>query len=172
VLFGDVNPGGKLPFTIPTSAGSCPVYYSKLSQGKVKGYAFETPGELLPFGFGLSYTTFDFAEARLEASEVPVGKRVRVEVDVTNTGKVAGDEVVQLYVKDLVASVARPARLLRAFERITLEPGQTKTARFELGDEAFRFTDVNLDEVVEPGAFEIGLGPNSRDLKTVELTLT
>ncbi len=130
VLFGDVNPGGKLPITIPRSVGHVPAYYNHKPSAR-RGYLFESVDPLFPFGFGLSYTTFSMANLRLERSEIGTGESTRVFVDVTNTGNVAGDEVVQLYIRDVVSSVTRPVKELKGFQRISLAPGETRTVTFD-----------------------------------------
>jgi beta-glucosidase len=137
----------------------------------LRGYAFDTVEPLYPFGFGLSYSTFEISEPQLSKNEIPVDGSVTVSVDVTNTSNREGDEVVQLYLRDSVSAVSRPVKELRGFERVTLKPGETRTVRFDLGRDDFQYFGPNLERVVEPGAFEIMVGPNSVDLKSVTLTL-
>jgi beta-glucosidase len=169
-LFGRVNPGAKLPVTVVREVGQVPLYYNaKPSTGR--GYLFADSAPLFPFGHGLSYTRFTISPPRLSAPRIGIAGSVTVEVDVANVGAVAGDEVVQLYVHDRVASVARPIRELKGFERITLAPGETRTVRFTLGSDAFRFVGVDMREVVEPGLFDIAVGPNSVDLQTAVLEI-
>ncbi|PAX06737.1 glycoside hydrolase family 3 N-terminal domain-containing protein [Sphingomonas lenta] len=169
-LFGDVNPGAKLPVTVARHAGQLPLYYnSKPSVGR--GYLFDTTAPLFPFGHGLSYTTFRLGPPRLSAPRIGVAGEVTVEVDVRNTGTRKGDEVVQLYVRDQVSSVTRPLKELKGFERVTLAPGEARTVRFTLGPSAFAMWDVDMREVVEPGRFDIMTGPNSADLQTVTLEI-
>ncbi len=125
VLFGDVNPSGKLPITIPRSVGQLPMYYNYRPSAR-RGYLFDEVSPLYPFGFGLSYTTFKFGPPRLEQSTIGRDEKTRVLVDVTNTGQRAGDEIVQLYIRDLVSSATRPVKELKGFQRITLQPGETR----------------------------------------------
>jgi beta-glucosidase len=168
VLFGDYNPGGKLPITVPRSVGQLPAYYNHKPSAK-RGYLFASKEPLFAFGHGLSYTAFKYDKLRLSQPTIGTSGRTTVSVDVTNTGKLAGDEVVQLYMRDLVSSATRPVKELRGFERIHLEPGQTKTIEFALGPEALAFWNEDMKRVVEPGAFDIMVGPNSVDLTTVRL---
>lgn len=170
VLFGDVNPGGKLPMTIPRSVGQLPMYYNAKPSAR-RGYLFETTEPLWPFGYGLSYTTFEISEPRLSADEIGPDGRVTVRVDVKNTGEYEGDEVVQLYLRDKVSSVTRPNKELKAFQRVTLAPGAMTTVEFEIGPEHLRFYNRAMERIVEPGDFEIMIGPNSVDLKSVTLSV-
>jgi beta-glucosidase len=162
VLFGDVNPGGKLPITIPRSAGHLPAYYNHKPAAR-RGYLFDDVSPLYPFGFGLSYTTFRFSEPRLEKRAIKRDESTVVRIDVTNTGPVKGDEVVQMYVRDKVSSVTRPVKEMKGFGRISLEPGQTETVVFEITPEHLAFYDINMRYVVEPGEFEVMVGNSSRD---------
>jgi beta-glucosidase len=169
-LFGRINPGAKLPVTVVRDVGQVPMYYNaKPSTGR--GYLFADTAPLFPFGHGLSYTRFTISPPRLSSPRIGVAGSVQVEVDVRNVGERAGDEVVQLYVHDRVASVARPLRELKGFERVTLAPGETRTLRFTLGAEAFRFIDVDMRETVEPGLFDISVGPNSVDVQSAVLEI-
>lgn len=170
VLFGDVNPGAKLPVTVVRDVGQVPFYYNHQPSAR-RGYLFREDTPLFPFGFGLSYTSFRLSPPRLSAARIGTGGTVTVEVDVTNTGNRAGDEVVQLYVRDQVSSIAQPVKELKGFERVTLKPGETRTVRLPLGPDAFRLWDRDMREVVEPGKFDIMTGANSRDLQTVVLEI-
>ncbi|MEE2692552.1 MAG: glycoside hydrolase family 3 N-terminal domain-containing protein [Pseudomonadota bacterium] len=170
ILFGDVNPGGKLPVTIARSSGQLPMFYNRKPSAR-RGYLFDTTEPLYPFGYGLSYTTFEIGKPRLSSAEIGVAGSAEVSVDVTNTGGREGDEVVQLYVRDVVSSVTRPVKELKGFERVTLAPGETKTVTFPVTSKTLRFWDKNMKRVVEPGEFEIMVGPNSVDLKTAVLTV-
>lgn len=171
VLFGRVNPGGRMPVTVPRSVGHLPVFYNHKPSAR-RGYLFDDVTPLLPFGFGLSYTTFDISEPRLAAPAIRVGETAQVQVDVTNTGAVAGDEVVQIYVRDDHASVTRPVLELKGFQRVTLEPGETRTLTFELGEDALSFWNVDMQRVIEPGTFTIHAGPNAAQLQSTTLTVT
>jgi beta-glucosidase len=168
VLFGDYSPAGRLPITIPRSVGQLPAYYNHKPSAK-RGYLFANKEPLFPFGHGLSYTTFKYGQLRLAQPVVGTSGRTAVSVEVTNTGLRAGDEVVQLYIRDLVSSVTRPVKELRGFERVHFQPGQTKTVEFALGPEALAFWNEDMRRVVEPGAFDIMVGPNSVDLTAVRL---
>jgi beta-glucosidase len=170
VLFGDVNPGGKLPVTIPRSVGQLPMFYN-FKPSAHRGYLFDTAAPLYPFGYGLSYTSFEIGAPRLSDNHIDVSGSVTVSVPVRNTGARAGDETVQLYVHQMVSSVTRPIKELKAFRRITLGPGESKILTFVLTPEAFRMWNVSMQRVVEPGAFEIMVGPDSVDLKTVLLNI-
>ena len=170
VLFGDVNPGGRLPITIPRSVGHVPAYYNHKPSAR-RGYLFDSIAPLFPFGFGLSYTTFAYSHLRLERSEIGMGESGRAFIDVTNTGTVHGDEVVQLYIRDVVSSVTRPVKELKGFQRISLAPGQTCTVAFDITPEQLAFYDIDMVFRVEPGEFRLMVGSSSRDedLKVVTL---
>jgi beta-glucosidase len=170
VLFGDVNPGGKLPVTIPRSVGQLPMFYN-FKPSAHRGYLFDTTAPLFPFGYGLSYTSFEIGEPRLSDARIGVNGSVTVSVPVRNTGTRAGDETVQVYVHQMVSSVTRPVKELKAFQRITLGAGESKTLSFVLTPEAFRMWNVSMHRVVEPGAFEIMVGPDSVNLKKIVLTI-
>lgn len=170
VLFGDVNPGGKLPVTIARNSGQLPMFYNMKPSAR-RGYLFDTTEPLYPFGYGLSYTTFEIGEPRLSQSTIARTGSVEVLVDVTNTGDRKGDEVVQLYIRDLISSVTRPIKELKGFERVTLEPGETRTLTFTVTPRHLHFWNIDMKRVVEPGDFDIMVGPNSVDLKTTTLTV-
>ncbi len=165
VLFGDYNPAGRLPITVPRSVGQLPDYYYSKPTAK-RGYLFADKSPLFPFGFGLSYTTFRYANVQVAPASIPPTGSVTVQVDVTNTGKRTGDEVVQLYVRDEVSSVTRPVKELRGFERISLKPGETRKVTFTLGPAALQFYNRDMKRVVEPGKFTVMVGPNSADLQS------
>lgn len=171
VLLGKVNPGGKLPVTIARDVGQLPLVYNH-KPSALRGYLEGTTEPLYPFGYGISYTTFEIGEPVLSAVSVPADGSVTVSVSVTNTGAREGDEVVQLYIRDVISSVTRPVKELRGFKRVRLAPGASETVTFTLGEKDFRFWDKNMQRVVEPGEFVIMAGPNSRDLKSVTLTVT
>lgn len=170
ILFGDVNPGGKLPVSIARNVGQLPNYYSAKPSAR-RGYLFDTTEPLFPFGWGLSYTTFDIGAPALSARSIAPGGSVTVSVPVRNTGTRAGDEVVQIYVRDMVSSVTRPIKELKAFRRVTLAPGESRMVSFTLGREAFQMWNDKMERVVEPGDFEIMAGPNSAALKSTTLTV-
>jgi beta-glucosidase len=162
VLFGDFNPGGKLPISFPRSAGHLPVFYNYKPSAR-RGYLFADVSPLFPFGFGLSYTTFEIKNIRLAKEKIKRTESTRVSVDVTNTGKRAGTETVQLYIRDLVSSVTRPVKELKGFQKVSLQPGETKTVTLEITPDLLAFYDVKRKYVVEPGEFEIMVGNSSRD---------
>jgi beta-glucosidase len=169
VLFGDANPGGKLPITVPRSVGQLPDYYYQKPSAK-RGYLGSTTQPLFPFGWGLSYTTFKYANLHLNPATIGTSGETKVRVDVSNAGKIRGDEVVQLYIRDEVSSVTRPIKELRGFRRITLEPGETRTVEFTVGFDQLSFLDLDMHRVVEPGTFKIMVGGNSVDV--IDTTLT
>jgi beta-glucosidase len=167
-LWGDINPGAKLPVTVARNAGQLPLYYdSKPSVGR--GYLFDTTSPLLPFGHGLSYTRFEVGAPQLSALRIGLAGSVEVSVTVRNTGTRAGDEVVQLYLRDEVASVTQPIKKLVGFERVTLAPGESRTVTMTVDRRAFALWNRAMEEVVEPGRFTIMAGANSVDLKSVTL---
>jgi beta-glucosidase len=170
ILFGDVNPGGKLPVTVAREVGQLPMYYNQKPSAH-RGYHFGSKDPLFPFGFGLSYTTFELGEPKLSSSRIPPDGTVKVSVEVRNTGPVAGDEVVQLYVRDVVSSITRPVKELKGFRRVSLQPGEATTVEFTLGKDAFAYWNEDMRYTVEPGEFTIMTGPNSVDLKTATLTI-
>lgn len=170
VLFGDVNPGGKLPVTIPRNVGQLPSYYNVKPSAR-RGYLFDTTEPLFPFGYGLSYTTFDIGAPTLSATRIAPSGSVTVSVPVRNTGTRTGDETVQIYVRDVLSSVTRPIKELKAFQRVTLKPGEARTINFTLTPETFQMWNDKMQRVVEPGDFEIMAGPDSVKLKSVTLTV-
>jgi beta-glucosidase len=173
VLFGEVNPGGKLPISIPRSVGHLPVFYNHKPSAR-RGYLWDDVSPLFPFGFGLSYTTFLFANVRLTRKRIRRDGATRVLVDVINVGECAGTEVVQLYIRDLVSSVTRPVKELKGFQKVWLQPGEARTVAFEITPASLAFYDVNMKYLVEPGEFELMVGSSSSDadLQKVVLTVT
>jgi beta-glucosidase len=169
VLFGDYNPGGRLPISVPATVGQVPVYYNhKPSGGRSnwKGdYVEATSRPLFPFGHGLSFTRFDYANLRITPLHVGASGRVQIEVEVTNIGHRAGEEVVQLYVNDIVASVTRPVKELKGFERIALGVGERKNVTFDLPVSALGFYDRELRLIVEPGTIAVMVGSSSEDIR-------
>lgn len=173
VLFGDFNPGGKLPISIPRSVGQVPTFYNHKPSAR-RGFLWDDVSPLYAFGFGLSYTTFEFKNVRLEKKKIGLKGATRVLVDIKNTGKMAGTETVQMYIRDLVSSVTRPVRELKGFKKILLQPGEKKTVALDITPESLAFYDINKKFVVEPGDFEIMVGNSSRvaDLQKLTLTVT
>jgi beta-glucosidase len=180
VLFGDYNPGGKLPATFPRATGQIPIYYNHRNTGRpaeagnhyTSKYLDIPWTPLYPFGFGLSYTTFAYSNLRLSASSIRARDPLSVSVDVRNSGDRAGDEVVQLYVRDDVASVEEPVKSLKGFQRITLQPGETRSVTFKLGPESLSLYDSRMRRVVEPGSFTVFVGTNSDDVITTRFDVT
>jgi periplasmic beta-glucosidase precursor len=182
VLFGRVNPSGKLTMSFPQNVGQIPLYYAHKNTGRPlhEGKWFEkfrsnyldvTNEPLYPFGFGLSYTTFAYSDISLSQTSMNMQGVLTASVNVTNTGVFPGGEVVQLYIRDLVGSTTRPVKELKGFERIYLQPGQTRTVTFKIAPEMLKFYNYDLQYVVEPGDFSIMIGPNSRDVQTARFTL-
>jgi beta-xylosidase len=170
VLFGDVDPGGKLPITFPRSVGDLPDYYDHKPSAN-RSYEFSTREPLFPFGFGLSYTTFKFDNLRVEPEKILTGGTAKVSVDITNTGTREGDEVPQLYVREEVAPVTQPVMQLKGFERISLKPGEKRTVEFTITPEMLAIWDAEMHHVVEPGVFDLMVGPSSDKTTTVHLTV-
>ena len=179
ILFGDVNPGGKLPVTFPRLTGQVPIYYNHLNTGRppdansrYNSKYIDSPWTpQFPFGFGLSYTQFKISNVAISATQIRPDGTIRVTADIENTGKRVGDEVVQLYVRDVAASIARPVKELKGFQRITLQPGQKRSVEFVLGAEHLGFYNHEMKFVVEPGEFRVMVGSNSQDVieKTFEV---
>ena len=173
VLFGDVNPGGKLPISFPRSVGHIPAYYNHKPSDR-RGYLFDEVTPLYPFGFGLSYTTFSIKNVKLEKETINRDESIRVTADITNTGSREGAEVIQMYIRDRVSSVTRPVKELKGFKKIWLKPGESRTVTLDITPESLSFYTINKEYVVEPGEFEIMIGNSSRDddLTRVVLTVT
>ncbi|MEL6668764.1 MAG: glycoside hydrolase family 3 N-terminal domain-containing protein [Bacteroidota bacterium] len=179
ILLGKHNPGGKLPITFPRSVGQIPIFYYAKNTGRpidpndkyTSKYLDESNDPLFPFGFGLSYTQFDFSEPTIDRSRINRNQSVTITIDVTNKGEMAGVEVVQLYLQDLVGSVTRPVRELKAFERIELQPGQTQTVTFTLDNSDLSFYRRDMSFGSETGQFRAYIGPHSNATAFVEFTL-
>ena len=166
ILFGDYNPGGKLPITFPKKVGQLPLYYNPKPSGRVYDYVdLRGTQYLFPFGYGLSYTEFEYSNLRITPEKIDPNGKVKIEVDVKNIGKYRGDEIVQLYIRDVFATVARPLKELKGFKRTTLEPGEKKTISFTLGPEELSFYDANMNLIIEPGTFEVMVGSSSEDIR-------
>ncbi len=169
-LFGDINPGGKLPLTFPRSVGQIPIYYNHKNGGrppvdptnKYSSKYLDMPvTPLYPFGYGLSYTQFHLTNLQLSQARIRPDGRLNVSADVENTGKRAGDEVVQLYIRQMAASVTRPVRQLEGFQRIALRPGERRHLSFTLTPKNLGFINRHMRFVVEPGAFQVFVGTSS-----------
>ena len=170
VLFGEVNPGGKLPVTFPRSVGQLPAFYN-FKPSRNRSYLGTSRQPLFPFGYGLSYTSFRFENVSVHPQRIKQGQSAVVRVDVTNTGSREGDEVAQLYIHQTVASITRPVKELRGFRRIHLRPGEKQTVEFPLTPDALSLLDVNMKRIVEPGDFDLMVGPNSAEITNVTLTV-
>ncbi len=162
VIFGDFNPGGKLPISIPRSVGHLPCFYNHKPSAR-RGYLFDDTSPLLPFGYGLSYTKFSVDNLLLDSYTTTKDKSVNVSIEVKNEGEIKGTEVIQLYIRDLVSSVTRPIKELKGFEKVSLSPGESRIVTFEITPELLSFYDINMNYIVEPGEFEIMVGNSSRD---------
>ena len=177
ILFGKTNPSGRLPVSFPQSTGHLPCYYNHLSTDKgyynKKGspdspgrdYVFSDPEPLYPFGYGLSYTRFEYSGMETVSGELSATDTLRVNVRVKNTGSRAGSEVVQLYVRDLISSVATPVRQLHAFDKVELNPGEERSVRFSIPVPQLSLYDADMRRIVEPGDFELQVGASSRDIR-------
>jgi len=165
VLFGDVNPAGRLPITFPVAEGQLPLYYNHKPTGRGDDYVDLTGQPLFPFGFGLSYTTFEYSDLSIDPAETSADAGATVRCVVRNTGTRAGDEVVQLYIRDVLASVARPVMELRGFTRVHLRPGERREVTFRIGREDLRMLDEKMNWVVEPGVFRVLVGASSKDIR-------
>ncbi len=171
ILFGDVNPSGKLPVTIPRSVGQLPVYYYHKVSAR-RGYLIGNDTPLFPFGFGLSYTTFEYDNVRLERETIGPDECVTVSAEITNTGSRPGAEIAQLYIHDQIATVTRPIKLLKGFQKITLAPGETETVSFEIKPNMLALLNRQMESVVEPGLFDVMVGGSSAETTTVVLQVT
>lgn len=183
VVFGDVNPSGKLTVSMPVNVGQVPIYYNHMNTGRPKNPAdpsfqkyrsnyIDAPNEpLYPFGYGLSYTTYDYSDFHLDKTAMNRDGYVTASVKVTNTGDREGNETVQFYIRDVRGSVARPVKELKHFETVNLKPGESKTVDFRITPDMLKFYDYNLDYVAEPGEFQVMAGPDSRNVTTLSFTL-
>ncbi|MGI8600635.1 MAG: beta-glucosidase BglX [Chitinophagaceae bacterium] len=182
VLFGNYNPSGKLTMSFPYNVGQVPIYYNHKNTGRPQGtgptqkfrsnYLDVGNDPFLPFGYGLSYTTFNYSDLRLDRTSISVNDNLRVSINVTNSGRYDGEEVVQLYIHDKVASVTQPVKKLKAFQKIMIRAGETKEIVFNLSTEELKFYNGDLQWVFEPGEFTVMVGGNSRDVKRADFTLT
>ena len=170
VLFGDYNPAGRLPISVPRSVGQLPDYYYQKPAAK-REYLGTSVEPLFPFGYGLSYSTFQYSNVQLSPATIGPQGTTKVSVEVTNTSKVAGEEVAQLYIRDEVSSVTRPVKELRGFRRLNLKPGESQTVEFTLGFDELSFLNRDMRRVVEPGTFKIMVGGSSKDLVDTKLTV-
>ena len=170
LLFGDANPSGKMPVSVPRTVGQIPAFYNHKPTAR-RGYAFDDASPLYVFGEGMSYTSFDISEPSLSVPTITPDGEASVSVNVTNSGDMAGDEIVQMYIRDKVSSVTRPVKELKGFERVSLQAGETKTVSFPIRKEALEFYNREMNRVVEPGEFDIMVGNSSTNVKTTLLTV-
>ena len=169
ILSGDTNPSGKLTATFPRDVGQVPIFYSVKNTGrpfdkdnKYTSKYLDMPNEpLYPFGYGLSYTTFEYSDMKLNKQEIGFNDSLTVKVNVRNTGKYKGEEIVQLYTRDMVGSVTRPGKELKGFKKILLKPGEQKTVEFTISSDDLRFYDVDMNFTAEAGKFKAFVGTNS-----------
>ena len=168
VLFGDYNPAGKITVSWPRSVGQLPSYYNRKPTAR-RGYLFTSKEPLFPFGYGLSYTTFDYSNLKIDPAQIGLADHAKVSVAVTNTGQRRGDEIVQLYIRDLVSSVTRPVMELKDFQRISLAPGESKIVEFVITPDKLSFLDLNMNRIVEPGWFDLMVGTSSVKYQTAKL---
>ena len=174
VLFGDYNPAGRLTATFPRTVGQVPIYYNYKNTGRPSSaerwtskYIDLPYTPLFPFGYGLSYTRFEYTNLKITPETIKPDGKVKVSVDVRNVGGRAGDEVVQLYIRDVVGSVTRPVKELKGFKRINLKPDEKRTVEFTLGPEELSFTDEEMKRVVEPGTINVMVGKSSEGIQLI-----
>jgi beta-glucosidase len=176
VVFGDVNPSGKLTTTFPQNIGQVPLYYNHKNTGRPLGegkwfekfktnYLDVTNEPVYPFGYGLSYSSFSYGDIKLNDTIMKAGKNITATINVTNTSNTDGKEVVQLYIRDMVGSITRPVKELKGFQKIELKAGETKTVIFTISKNDLKFYNSDLKFVAEPGDFKVFIGGNSRDVK-------
>ena len=178
VLFGDYNPSGKLTMTFPRSVGQIPIYYNHKNTGRpfneknkfTSKYLDISNDPLYPFGYGLSYTTFEYDAPSVSKTELKGNEKLTVSTVISNTGKYAGEETVQLYIQDPVASITRPVKELKGFQKVMLKPGEKKEVNFTVTTDDLKFYNPDLNYIWEPGDFNIYIGSNSRDVKSVKVS--
>lgn len=163
IIFGDVSPSGKLPVTVPRSIGQIPFHYSMKEINYKKGYLFLEDGPIYPFGYGLSYANFEYSDIKISNSEITSNTEIEVSVKVTNTGAVKAKEVVQMYIKDEIGSVTRPDKELKGFDKIELNPGESKTVTFKITPKMLEFTGLKMKKVLEPGDYTVKVGTSSQE---------
>lgn len=182
VLFGDINPSGKLTMTFPRSVGQIPIFYNHKNTGRPKsqdvnfekfrsGYLDSRNSPLYPFGYGLSYTNFDYNDIELSKNAMDANGKITASVKITNTGRYDGYETVQLYIQDIVGSITRPVKELRGFQKIFIKSGETVTVNFEITEDTLKFYNYNLELVAEPGEFNVMIGTSSDNFKQTKFTL-
>jgi beta-glucosidase len=169
ILFGDYDPAGRLPISFPINEAQLPLVYNHKPTGRGDDYNNLSGLPLFPFGYGLSFTSFEYSNIRLDQRQINQPGTATVSFDLKNKGTRAGDEVVQLYIRDILSSVARPIMELKGFQRIHLNAGETKTISFLISPEMLSMLDLNMREIVEPGDFRIMIGASSRDIRLKEI---
>jgi beta-glucosidase len=172
ILFGETCPSGKITITYPRSVGPIPLYYNHKPSSQYFDYVTGKPLPLFPFGYGLSYTTFEYSNLRLSSNTMSRNGSVDVKIDITNKGNIKADEIVQLYIRDKVSSATRPLKELKDFLRISLDPGETKTLTFIIDESKLAFWNADMKYETEPGYFEIMAGRSSIDFLKTELLVT
>jgi len=178
VLFGDYNPSAKLPISFPLSVGQIPIYYSHFNTGRPatsdtnhnynSSYNDLSIFPRYEFGYGLSYTTFKYSNLQLSKKKMTSNDRIEVSVEITNTGNYAGEEIVQLYLRDRVGSIVRPVKELKDFRKISLKAGEAKTIQFVIDKEKLSFYNQKLEWVAEPGDFDLMIGASSKDIRLTD----
>ncbi|HZI68543.1 MAG TPA: glycoside hydrolase family 3 C-terminal domain-containing protein, partial [Hanamia sp.] len=181
VLFGNYNPSGRITVSFPRNVGQIPIYYNHLNTGRPfhpgdspkfkSDYLDVSNDPLYPFGYGLSYTTFQYSNVSLSANSLQANGKITASVNVTNTGTRSGKETVQMYIQDLVGSIARPVKELKGFKQITLQPGETKKVSFPITTKDLKFYNSDLKYNYEPGDFKVFIGSNSADVKEADFTV-
>ena len=169
IIFGDVNPAARLPLCFPKVTGQVPINYNHLPYKTDDRFIGTGNDPLFPFGYGLSYTTFEYSNLKFSKQKIKAGEKVTICADVKNTGKISGDEVVQLYIHDEVCHIVRPVKELKGFNRITLKAGETRTVTFTLGPESLMIYDLNMKPVVEAGKYKIMIGSSSDDIRLTDM---
>jgi len=170
ILFGKVNPSGKLSVTIPKSVGELPVYYDR-QPSRMRSYINEDNKPLFPFGYGMSYTTYSYGKPVLSKSVMDKSESITLTIPVTNTGRIDGDEIIELYIRDMVSSGSRPVMELKDFTKIHLKKGETKEVKFTITPEKLMFYNFNLQKVLENGDFKVMVGPDSQNVQTMQFTV-
>jgi beta-glucosidase len=171
VIFGNIDPSGRLPVTIARNVGQLPVFYYKTPAAR-RGYVFDSNAPLFPFGFGLSYTAFTFGRPTLDRKRIAPNEAAHVSITVTNSGSRSGDEVVQMYIHHGLSSMVQPIEMLRGFKRIHLEPGASTNVTFEVGPEQLSILNAGMKRVVESGPVDVLIGPNSADTSKAPLVIS
>jgi beta-glucosidase len=164
VLLGKINPSGKLPMSFPRSVGQIPYYYDHKPTSR-HVYVDQDTSALFPFGHGLSYTTFEYSDLKISQKQIPINGSVSVSVTIKNTGKVVGEEVAQLYLRDVIASITTPVKSLKGFKRISLKPGESGIVQFKIDNKELTLWNRQMKQVVEPGEFKVMVGSSSEDIR-------